>query len=88
MADRIRCIVPFCKRTHAGNDAEEEWICPVHFARVDRDLFKAYNRLHTKAVAAEATPGPADAPLKIEVYDAITKVWKQCCKQALDRGAP
>lgn len=82
----VRCLVPFCKRTTPGRDEDEEWICPAHFARVDGHLHRTYDALHKKAVEAEKAPGAIDAPIKIEVYARITEIWKQCVKQALERG--
>ncbi len=47
-ADRLQCVVPFCRRTMRANSSFSEWICAGHWRLIDRDL----RRLHTKASRA------------------------------------
>jgi hypothetical protein len=82
----LRCCVPFCRRARLGNEAEEEWICPQHFRLVDRRLHALYNKAHGRAEKAEASPGPDDAPHKLQAYRLVTWLWKRCKRQALERG--
>lgn len=80
----LRCLVPFCAKTRRGDDAEEEWLCPAHFRRVDAETRRAYDDAHSRAAAAERRPGPVDAPNKIAAYKAVTELWSRCKTQALD----
>jgi hypothetical protein len=81
----LNCLVPFCTRTRRGDPADEEWICPAHFRRVDRQTHRLYNVAHAKATAADRRAGPIDAPEKIEAYKAVSELWDRCKEQALDR---
>lgn len=80
----LRCIVPFCKRTRRGDDAEEEWICPAHFRRVDPVTRRAYDDAHARAAAAERRPGLDNRPDKIAAYKEVSELWSRCKAQALD----
>lgn len=42
MSDRITCLVPGCRRTHAPDF--KEWICAKHWPLVPRDIRRAYAR--------------------------------------------
>lgn len=37
-AERIKCIVPFCRRTTRARDEWDEWICADHYKPVPRRL--------------------------------------------------
>ncbi|MBS4018755.1 MAG: hypothetical protein KGZ68_11010 [Dechloromonas sp.] len=51
MDERIRCCVPFCRRTHKPMKCEPvagqvwEWICQAHWRQVRRDRRRAYARV-------------------------------------------
>jgi hypothetical protein len=81
----LRCLVPFCNKTRRGNDADEEWICPAHFLRIDRETRRSYDAAHARATAADKAPGPCDAPHKIAAYKEVSDLWERCRTQALDR---
>jgi len=40
VTERLTCIVPGCKRTHAP--LWDEWICAKHWPLVPRDMRRAY----------------------------------------------
>lgn len=43
MPDRVKCLVPHCRRTTPGG-AIREWICPRHWSALPRDERRAYTR--------------------------------------------
>ena len=48
---RVRCCVPFCRRTKTPQDRYAEWVCPTHWAVVDprlRRLFRPAKRRRTR----------------------------------------
>lgn len=46
MAERLRCCVPFCRRTTGRYEPPTEWICADHYKLVPAKL----KRLRTKAL--------------------------------------
>jgi len=90
---RVRCCVPFCRRTRAPQDRFAEYICPAHWAAVDRRL----RRLHAacKRAANKATwrnprwgwaVGAPD-PVAEKAVAREARVWEKAKRQAIERAA-
>lgn len=79
---RIRCVVPFCRRT-AGQrkhwrpiTADTQWLCGDHWRLVDKRL----RRLVRKAQRHFHAVG-TDRALKLDLW-----LWDRCKRQAIERG--
>jgi hypothetical protein len=44
VSDRIRCVVPFCRRTTARFKPPTEWICGDHWRLVRKVMRRVYGR--------------------------------------------
>ena len=79
MTDRIRCIVPFCRRTapRAGRFAgDDEFICGKHWLLVDRRLKRLYRRVRARARCLN----------DFRSMRATARVWWRCKRQAIERA--
>ncbi len=72
---RLRCLVPFCRRTRAAGDFME-WVCAEHWRQVSRTLRRRYSRARRKMKRR-----PTLAQCK-----RIETLWNHCREQAIGRG--
>jgi hypothetical protein len=73
---RLRCIVPFCRRT-TGRADFEEWICGDHWRLIDKDRRRVYGRhLRRWRRYGSSAYGPAAA-----------RIWRALSAQAIQRAA-
>ena len=77
---RIRCAVPFCRRTRPG--ALFEWICSKHWALVPRHWRRDYARARRRARSGRC----------FDCYGAgacgcARNLWRMCKAEAIERAA-
>ena len=79
ITDRLRCIVPFCKRTRELDRAKSEWICPEHWRNVPdfvrREKFRANNALRR---------GFKDGSARPALESRARNAWAACKKAAIE----
>ena len=96
MDDRLKCCVPFCRRTTRGQDYGE-WICGPHWRAVPRatraDLFAAKRDLRkvllTVPLAREywkLPPGSPDWLRAARAWWAHDDAWKACKTLAVENA--
>lgn len=76
MTERIRCLVPFCRRTTAAGRFSE-WVCGRHWRQVSRRLRTRYHRAKRRALRRGRAEDAARAVC----------LWLHCREQAIGRGA-
>lgn len=91
LGDRIKCLVPFCRRTRKPDCTE--WICGVHWKMVSAvsrrrksKVFRCYRRRFGNYAFWKF---PAGSPQRIEAVrlDRLcSKVWDRCKRQAIERA--
>ncbi len=79
MTDRLRCIVPFCRRT--TKPLYREWICGKHWPLVDRALKRRLARLKRLLRRCRT-----DRQWR-HVRNHLDIVWECCKAQAIERAA-
>lgn len=92
--DRVRCCVPFCKRTSAGVDDNghriDEVICGPHWRAADPDLRRRYNaerkRLQPLLIAAPEMLSPAAREAIIKDWRWVSVQWAEIKRQAIDNA--
>ncbi|WP_126975557.1 hypothetical protein [Frigidibacter oleivorans] len=70
MADRLRCCIPFCRRTHHNREGFGEWICQKHWSAVPKAMRRAY----------------ASAKRRRKPGEAISRIWARCRRAAADQA--
>ena len=91
--ERVRCCVPFCRRTRAPQDRFAEWVCPTHWTAVDRRLRRLHARC--KKAANKATWRNPRWGWAVKDPDSVAwhavareaRVWERCKRQAIERAA-
>ncbi len=78
---RLRCCVPFCRRTtpRAALEAvwiDPEWICADHWKSVPRQDRAIYARAKRKARRSGSLTTPA-----------LARLWSRCKRVAIERVA-
>lgn len=48
MTERLRCLVPFCRRTWKGDGWATEWICGRHWRETNQKRRRAYCRMKNR----------------------------------------
>lgn len=76
MANRVSCLVPFCRRTIQPDFKGQEWICGIHWPLTRRSLRQLYFRQKRRFERGDATQLPY-----------ILRSWNRLKKQAIERAA-
>lgn len=79
MKGRLRCAVPFCRRT--AKPLSSEWICWKHWSAVDRTLKRRLVRLRRLARRCRS-----DRQYQT-VRNHFDSLWERCKRQAIERAA-
>lgn len=78
MTGRVRCCVPFCRRTTPAGRFRE-WICGKHWKAVSlptRAARRKWDRLGYKAFNAHRDPAPA--------WARADRAWEKCKAEAIE----
>lgn len=96
MVGRVRCCVPFCRRTTKGEETPFEWVCSDHWRAVPRKMkaFKRRAKAKWKRAAErrDALTGiddPRYEPVMAELFMARARsrwIWARCKREAIERG--
>lgn len=81
-AARIRCSVPFCGRSRAGQGFE--LVCERHWPAVDRALRKRLARCRRLTIKANSLGRPNVAE---HLAAQFKRHWELCRDQAIERAA-
>lgn len=89
---RVRCCVPFCKRTGAGIDHDggrvDEVICGPHWRAADADLRRRYNAERRRlAPLLERDPETLTPETRADVirdWRWLSVQWSEIKRQAID----
>lgn len=88
---RIKCCVPFCRRTHKSADLE--WMCGEHWALVPQHQRRWKHRVFRLYRRAFGENGfwhyPAGSPKRLQAIrlDRIRRrSWEQCKRDAIERA--
>jgi hypothetical protein len=94
MTDRLRCCVPFCRRTTKPGG---EWICGVHWPMVSKRT-KRRKVVHARFVRREVRRNPkvreywklppgSKARIKAVVMWRLSDaIWARCKREAIERA--
>lgn len=80
MSDRLRCAVPFCRRTVARDklpSGHDEWICAKHWPLVPHDM-KRRKRLAERIARRKNSPA---------AWVLAGRIWERCKAAAIERAA-
>lgn len=88
--DRLRCCVPFCRRTRR-KDNFRDWICREHWVTVPRTYRRRWQRLERTYKRRFARHGwwvfPAGSPRRLEAVKLdklCRKAWERCRHAAIE----
>jgi len=82
LTERLRCLVPFCRRTRA-REGYSEWICAKHWPLVDRDLKRRYTRIKRLTRKAQRL----GRQVALQAGNRVGwRIWEQCKAQAIERA--
>ena len=95
MDDRLKCCVPFCRRTTKQDCGE--WICGPHWRAVPRaaraDLFAAKRELRKMLLAVpmareywKLSPGSPGRLRAVRAWRAHDGAWEACKKSAVENA--
>lgn len=87
MTDRIRCLVPGCRRTHPAGRFRE-WVCSRHWPLVPKVRRRVYSRLNARARRLhEAAEGramtEAEATEWWRLQAVLDRLWARLKSQVL-----
>ena len=74
-AARIRCVVPYCRRTTARADFDE-WICGDHWRLIDKVKRQVYGRYLRRWRRYGSS----------EYGAAASRIWRRLCAIAIERA--
>lgn len=83
MAERLHCIVPFCRRTRRAGEEGEEWICDQHFRPIPRTLRVEYDAAWHEADKADRRSADGIEP-NPAVYVRVTRAFEACKAAAIE----
>jgi len=90
--NRIRCCVPYCRRTRKADDAHE-WICQQHWSDVPpylrkrkNRLFRLYRRRFGDRPYWQFPPGSDQRREAVRLERMCVLVWRQCKRKATERA--
>lgn len=75
---RLRCCVPFCKRTRADDGITVEIICGPHWVAIGRRYRQAYKRAQRRYHAN---------PENKVLHRCTERLWLRCKAMAIERAA-
>lgn len=96
VSDRIRCCVPFCRRT--TGEPFREWICAKHWSMVPRTVRAVWSREKRQARRIIARkpiyreywnlpPGASDRLAAVRLWRRYDAAWERCKTAAIEAAA-
>lgn len=93
MSDRLRCIVPYCRRTTKAEF--REWVCAKHWTVVPKALRRAYRtamRRARKIVGRrpeyreywKLRPGSPERLSAVAMWRRVDGCWERCKRAAIE----
>lgn len=90
MTERIRCVVPFCRRTMKADGQATEHICGRHWRHADREDRRRYQKLRRWALPLIELPPEKYSPaMRGEIAATIRELnglWEGLKRQAIERA--
>lgn len=94
MSERIRCLVPHCRRTFKSDGGDDEVICGKHWRAIPLAIRKAKtdaHRIYRRRFGSNPFWSyPAGSPERIacvEAGQACADTWKAAKEAAIERAA-
>lgn len=96
--ERIRCCVPFCRRTVSADKGFDDWICCKHWRIVSYPTRAAYSLAKRRArriVARRPSyrcfwklrPGSPERLSAVAMWRRLDQAWETCKREAIERAA-
>lgn len=97
MSDRLKCVVPFCRRTRKKN-GHSEWICSVHWPMVSQRTRRRKvensrfirRELRRNPMASEywrMKPGSPERLKAVAMWKVSDSIWLKCKQEAIEVAA-
>ena len=83
---RLRCSVPYCRRTYGNPDGYAEWLCGEHYRLADPSLRMRKTAYMRKLRAAERRCDPASIERAERLLHIANFVWRKIKRQAIERA--
>ncbi len=94
MSERIKCAIPFCRRTAAADsvDPDTQIICGKHWLLVPKPLRSLHSRVKRKALkATEREPAQctiAEQAFALRLLRMESRLWDRLVAAAAERALP